>query len=127
MNIEFDVAPLLPLAPGLDTSMDPNPTATPCNSAEPDQKPLQLALFPSDEIPHNITTSGGQIRSSTGSSFVFQTLEYSRHNPNLTNAQPCLNKSESNAKCFALSPFNLADSDAIANAALLLCGTRLRL
>jgi hypothetical protein len=50
--------------------------------------------------------------------FVFQTLEHSRHNPNPTNAQTCLNNSESNAKPFALNPINLVDSDAIANAFL---------
>jgi hypothetical protein len=114
MDAEFVVASLRSC--GLDTYMDHSPIAASHNSAKLDPK-LRLPALPlSDDLPQNTTTNGGHTRSSsTDSSFVFQTLEHSRHNPNSTNAQTGLNNSESNAKPFALNPINLVDSDAIAN------------
>jgi hypothetical protein len=117
MDAEFDVAPFR--SSGLDTPMNHTSIAASHNFAKLDPK-LQLPALPlSDGLPQNTTTNGGHTRSSsTDSSFVFQTLEHSRHNPSPTNTQTCLNNSESNAKPFALNPINLTDSDVIANAFL---------
>jgi hypothetical protein len=112
IDAEFDVAPFR--SSGLDTSMDHTSIVASHNSAKPDPKLQHPALPLGDDLPQNTTTT----RSSTDSSFVFQTLEHSRHNPNPTNAQTCLNNSESNAKPFPLNLINLTDSDAIANAFL---------
>jgi hypothetical protein len=117
MDAEFDVAPFR--SSDLDTPMGHTSIAASHNSAKLDPKLQHPALPPSDDLPQNTTTNGGHTRSSsTDSSFVFQTLEHSRHNPSTTNAQTCLNNSESNAKPFALNPINLTDSGAIANASL---------
>jgi hypothetical protein len=88
------------------------------NSAKLDPKLQHPALPLSDDLPQNTTNGGHTCSSSTDSSFVFQTLEHSRHNPNPTNAQTCLNNSESNAEPFALNPINITDPDAITNAFL---------
>jgi hypothetical protein len=116
MDAEFDVAPFR--SSGLDTPMDHTSIAASYNSAKLDPKLQHPTLPLSDDLPQNTATNGSHTHSSTDSSFVFQTLEHSRHNPSTTNAQTCLNNSESNAKPFALNPINLTDSDAIANAFL---------
>jgi hypothetical protein len=93
MNAESDVAPFR--SSGLDTSMNHTPIVAFHNSAKLDPKLQHPTLPLSDDLPQNTTTNGGHTRSSsTGSSFVFQTLEHSRHNPNSTNSQTCLNNSE---------------------------------
>jgi hypothetical protein len=110
MDAEFDVAPFR--SSGLDTPMDHTSIAASHNSAKLDPKFQHTALPLSDDLPRNITTNGGHTRSSsTDSSFVFQTLEHSRHNPSSTNAQTRRNNSESNAKPFTLNSINLIDSD----------------
>jgi hypothetical protein len=117
MDAKFDVAPFR--SSGLDMPMDHTSIVASHNSAKLDPKLQHPALPLSDDLPQNTITNGGHTcSSSTDSSFVFQTLEHSRHNPSPTNAQTCLNNSESNAKPFALNPINLTDSDAIANAFL---------
>jgi hypothetical protein len=117
IDAEFDVAPFR--SSGFDTSMNPTPIAASHNSAKLGPKLQHPAIPLSDDLPQNITTSGGHTCSSSAdSSFVFQTLEHSRYKPNPTKAKTCLNNSETNAKPFALNPINLVDSDAIANAFL---------
>lgn len=76
--------------------MDPTSIVASHNSAKLDPKLQHPALPLGDDIPQDTTTNGGHTCSSTDSSFVFQTLEHSRHNPSPTNAQTCLNNSESN-------------------------------
>jgi hypothetical protein len=99
MDAEFDVAPFP--SSGLDTPMDHASIVASHNSAKLDPKLQHPALPLSDDLSQNTTTNDGHTRSSsTDSSFVFQTLEHSRHNPSTTNAQTCLNNSESNAKPF---------------------------
>jgi hypothetical protein len=98
MDVEFDVAPFR--SSGLDTSMDPTSIVASHNSAKLDPKLQHPALPLSNDLPQNTTTNGGHTRSSsTGSSFVFQTLEHSRHNPSTTNAQTCLNNSNFRIQC----------------------------
>jgi hypothetical protein len=88
MDAEFDVAPFRSF--GLDTPMDHTFIVTSHNSAKLDPKLQHPALPLCDDLPQNTTTNGGHTRSSsTDCSFVFQTLEHSRHNPSTTNAQTC--------------------------------------
>jgi hypothetical protein len=84
IDAEPDVAPFR--SSGLDKSMDHTSIVASHNSAKLDPKLQHPALPLSDDLPQNTATNGGHTRSSsTDSSFVFQTLEYSRHNPSSTN------------------------------------------
>jgi hypothetical protein len=121
MDAEFDVAPFR--SSGLDTSMDHTSIVASHNPAKLDPKLQHSALPLNDDLPQNTITNGGHTRSSsTDSSFVFQTLEHSRYNPSPTNAQTCLNNSESNAKPFAL---NLTISQTQTRLLTLIYNTRL--